>query len=91
MNSRFQTTIHAILATALLVYGGSLAGVNPAGQALSDSQLLRAVRQLSRTLHAEYGTFGALGALFGARLQIPVSAAGCDAAGQESQRCKDRA
>jgi hypothetical protein len=79
MNTPFPTTIRAVLTLAMLACGASLVSTTVPGVGFDAGSLLRAARQAGVDLHAEYGHFGAIGGLFGSRLQIPVSSTTCGA------------
>jgi len=90
MNTRFQATIHGMLAVAMLAGGTTLFAATAEDPADAGTRLLRAVQQAGRDLHADYGNFGVLGTLFGARLQVPVAVGTCSNPASEEGRCRHR-
>jgi len=90
MNTRFPTTIRAVLTLAMLACGASFVSATVPGVDFGAGPLLRAARQAGTDLHAEYGHFGAIGALFGSRLQIPVSSTTCEARAYDGTDCAGR-
>ena len=90
MNTRFPSTIRAILVLALLGGGTGLVSTTVAGQVPGAGPLLTAARQAGSRLHAEYGHFGAIGALFGERLRIPVSSTTCEPGTSDGSDCAGR-
>lgn len=90
MKARFPTAIRAVRTLAMLSCAASVVSDTVPGVKFGAGTPLKAASQAGFDLHAEHGHFGAIGALIGIRLQVPVISTTCKARAYDGTGCAGR-